>query len=84
MFSMAGTCTTAVMPAIWSPTILRISAMCHSGLGNPSRLWLSNTMSDKMPCSRLCISCVKPAITLLTTMSVATPSVTLMIEASAI
>jgi hypothetical protein len=36
-----------------------------------------------MLCKRLCISWVKPSITLLTTISVATPSVTLMIEASA-
>jgi hypothetical protein len=36
-----------------------------------------------MPWMRLCISCVKPAITLLTTIIVATPSVTLITEASA-
>ena len=40
-------------------------------------------MSDRMPCRRECISREKPAITLLTTINVATPSVTLMIEASA-
>ena len=36
-----------------------------------------------MPWMRSCISWVKPAITLLTTIIVATPSVTLMIDASA-
>ena len=36
-----------------------------------------------MPWMRSCISCVKPSITALTTIIVATPSITLMIEASA-
>ena len=40
-------------------------------------------MSERMPWMRCCISRLKPAITLLTTIIVATPSVTLMIEASA-
>jgi hypothetical protein len=40
-------------------------------------------MSDRMPCRRTCISRVNPAMTLLTTISVPTPSVTLMIEARA-
>ncbi len=49
-----------------------------------SRLCPSNTTSERMPCMRSCISWEKPAITALTTIIVATPSITLMIEASAI
>ena len=40
-------------------------------------------MSERMPWMRSCISRLKPAITLLTTIIVATPSVTLTIDASA-
>ena len=36
-----------------------------------------------MPWMRFCISLVKPSITLLTTIIVATPSITLMIDANA-
>ena len=81
--SIAGTWTVAVIPTTWSPSSLRISCSCHCGSGKPPRLWLSKTRSDSTPCSRLYISWEKPSITLLTTISVATPSVTLMIEASA-
>ena len=35
------------------------------------------TTSDKTPCSRSCSLVLKPPMTLLTTMSVATPSMTL-------
>ena len=43
----------------------------------------SNTTSEMMPWMRLCISWEKPDITLLTTIIVATPSITLMIDAKA-
>ena len=40
-------------------------------------------MSERMPWIRSCISCVKPSITELTTIIVATPSITLTIDTSA-
>ena len=57
--------------------------MCQSASGTPSSVRLSKTTSERMPWIRSCISCVKPAITLLTTIIVATPSITLTIDASA-
>src|SRR5690606_5582240 len=57
---------------------------CQSGSVKPDMPRLSTTTSDRMLCIRSCISCVNPAITALTTIIVATPSITLMIEASAI
>ncbi len=44
---------------------------------------IRNTMSEMIPWIRFCISQAKPSITLLTTIIVATPSVTLMIDANA-
>ena len=44
----------------------------------------SKTMSERMPWMRFCISVVNPDITLLTTIIIPTPSVTLMIDARAI
>ena len=72
------------MPAIRSPATRRISAMCHCGSWKPESEWLSKTMSERMPWIRVCISCEKPAITALTTIMVATPSVTLTTLARAI
>jgi hypothetical protein len=82
--SIAGTATVGVMPAIWSPAARRISSMCHCGSWKPESEWLSKTRSERMPWIRVCISCEKPAITALTTIIVATPSVTLTTLASAI
>ncbi|MGC4004841.1 MAG: hypothetical protein QM811_17680 [Pirellulales bacterium] len=45
---------------------------------------LSKIRSEKLPRMRVIISFEKPDMTLLTTIMVATPSVTLMIDASAI
>ncbi len=49
----------------------------------PSSERLSKTTSQMMPRMRPCISLLKPAMTLLTMIIVATPSVTLMIDAKA-
>ena len=49
----------------------------------PSMLWASTMTSERIPWMRSCISVVNPAITLLTTIIVATPSVTLTIDARA-
>jgi len=81
--SMAGTTTVGVIPTMSSPTILRISSMWRAGSRKPSRLRDSNTTSERIPWIRFLISVVKPCITLLTTIIVATPSITLMIDASA-
>src|SRR3569833_448321 len=80
---MAGTCTVGVIPSIELPATLRICCMCHSGSANPSRPFASNVTSERIACRRSFISCEKPAMTLLTTIIVATPSVTLTIEARA-
>jgi len=57
--------------------------MCPAASGAPLKLRTSITTSERIPWIRRCISVVKPDITLLTTIIVATPSVTLMIEARA-
>ena len=49
----------------------------------PSSVYPSMMTSDRMPCSRSFSFVLKPLITLLTTMSVATPSITLMMQANA-
>ena len=57
--------------------------MCQSGSRMPSSVPLSKTTSQMMPRMRPCISLLKPAMTLLTMIIVATPSMTLMIDAKA-
>ena len=58
--------------------------MCQAAFGKPSEACDSSTTSERMPWMRLRISWVKPAMTLLTTIIVATPSITLIMDASAI
>jgi len=76
--------TVGVIPAIASPATRRISRMCHSGSWKPESEWVAKTMSERIPWIRSCISCENPAITALTTIIVATPSVTLITLANAI
>ena len=52
--------------------------------GSPSSVWVSTTMSARIPWIRSRISVANPAITLLTTIMVATPSITLTMLAIAI
>ena len=80
---MAGTTQIGVMPSISSPPMRRICSMSQSGSRMPSSERLSKTTSQMMPRMRPCISLLKPAMTLLTMIIVATPSVTLMIDAKA-
>ena len=82
--SMAGTATVGVMPSMSPPAARVISSMCHFGSWKPESEWLSNTRSERMPWIRVCISWEKPAITALTTIIVATPSITLATHTSAI
>ena len=77
------TSTVAVMPAIFSPATLRTCLNISRAFSAPSSEFVSITMSERSPWMRLRISEVKPFITLLTTIIVATPSITLRIEASA-
>ena len=78
------TSTVAVMPLILSPATLRTSANIFRAFSAPLSELVSTTMSERSPWMRLRISEVKPFITLLTTIIVATPSMTLTIEAIAI
>ena len=80
---MAGTTQIGVMPSISSPAIRLICSMCQSGSRIPSSVPLSKTTSQMMPRMRPCISVLKPAMTLFTMIIVATPSMTLMIDAKA-
>ncbi len=57
--------------------------MTASGLSKPSRLRDSTTTSASTPCKRSHILDENPAITELTTIIVATPSITLTMLASA-
>ena len=58
-------------------------ACCRPASGTPSRLCASITTSESIPWMRCCISLLKPSITLLTTIIVATPSITLIIDTNA-
>ena len=58
--------------------------MCQAGSWKPESECASKTMSERIPWIRVCISWEKPAITALTTIIVATPSVTLSTLANAI
>ena len=80
---MAGTTQIGVMPSISSPAIRLICSICQSGSRMPSSVPLSRTTSQMMPRIWACILLLKPAMTLLTMIIVATPSMTLMIDAKA-
>ena len=67
----------------WSPATSLIRAITSSALVNPSRSYDSTTTSASTPCSRSRILAENPAITELTTIIVATPSITLTTLASA-
>ena len=75
--------TMGVMASMESPDIRRISSMCHWASRMPLKLRDSRTTSESNPWMRFCISEVNPSITLLTTIIVATPKVTLTMDTSA-
>ena len=81
---MAGTTTVGVMPSMYvAGRRLRICSMCHSGSWKPSRLCALEHHVGEDAVDAVLHLVVKPSITLLTTIIVATPSITLMIDASA-
>ena len=81
---MAGTTTVAVMPSIWSPAIWRNLLHVPGGIAHAFQAaGLEDHVGDDAVDAVLHLL-VNPAITLLTTIIVATPSVTLMIDARAI
>ena len=80
----AGTTTVGVIPSISPPHTSMIRAMCPSASGNPSAERESTVISESTPWMRSSISVANPLITAFTTIIVATPSVTLMIDAKAI
>jgi hypothetical protein len=86
MLNIAGTCTVAVSPAkVVAQDLPRICSSCHSAIRaiHPVRDSQTRYLRGFRCKSIVGLSTVNPAMTLLTIISVATPSVTLMIEANA-
>ena len=83
-WSMAKISTVGAIAATYWPTgDSRMRRILPSGSGKPSKSMASMSTSESTPCRRSFSLVLKPAMTLLTTISVATPSMTLTMQTSA-
>lgn len=80
---MPTVCTAGAIATTSSPATSLIRAITWSGSLNPLKERASTTTSAMIPWSRVRIRSANPAMTLLTTINVATPSITLTTLASA-